>query len=348
MSEKISLLSKVKPSGVKNLNTLTSEGDVLSKNIVFSLIADTAVGLFFCCMVFYLDLYDLSYAGKRLIPHLEEIAKQVELLIHWLMGIPIGLKLNLPLNRFLGNFFLHLLRLWTEFLRLTLRSLSTSPLLRFGVNAALSLVGFGFTFAVAAVSDFVSCLTFHVHCFYIYAARLYQFQLEGIISLSRLFRGKKYNPLRRRVDSIQDESGEWRFFAGTIFFALLIFLFPTTLLYYAIFVAMRLIIHLVQSLLSKVTAKMIFAPFYSVFAAFLFPLFHVDKVTFSWLDADIGRFRESWQGEKLTVLSPVVKMDVVPKKLRQVWKDNEFSVDCENKQTTGLLSNVVFGRIIKS
>lgn len=77
MSEKISLLSKVKPSGVKNLNTLTSEGDVLSKNIVFSLIADTAVGLFFCCMVFYLDLYDLSYAGKRLIPHLEEIAKQV-------------------------------------------------------------------------------------------------------------------------------------------------------------------------------------------------------------------------------------------------------------------------------
>lgn len=79
MSEKFSLLSKIKPSGVKNSNMPTSEGDVLSKNIVLSLIADTAVGLFFCYVVFYLNLYDLSYAGKKLIPHLEEIAKQVSI-----------------------------------------------------------------------------------------------------------------------------------------------------------------------------------------------------------------------------------------------------------------------------
>ena len=173
--------------------------------------------------------------------------------------------------------------------------------------------------------------------------------MEGIISLSRLFHGKKYNPLRQRVDSIQDENGEWRFFAGTIFFALLIFLFPTTLLYYAIFVALRLIIHVVQLLLSKVTKMMIFTPFYSLFLSFLFPLSDVDKVTFSWLTADIERFRENWQGHKLTVLSPVVKMDVVAKTLWQVLKENEFSVDPgENESEPGLMGNVVFGRIIKS
>jgi len=47
----------------------------------------------------------------------------------------------------------------------------------------------------------------HVFCFYAYARRLTLSQLTGCLALSRLFRGKKYNPLRDRSEGFPALSG---------------------------------------------------------------------------------------------------------------------------------------------
>ena len=51
--------------------------------------------------------------------------------------------------------------------------------------------------------------------------------------LQRLFRGKKWNPLRQRVDSMPHTVEQ--LFVGTVGFTVLLFLYPTTLVFYVIF-----------------------------------------------------------------------------------------------------------------
>lgn len=63
--------------------------------------------------------------------------------------------------------------------------------------------------------------------------RLYGLQFKGLVSLSKLFIGKKQNPLRERVDSLQYTHNQ--LFIGTLGFTVLLFLLPTTLLYYSVF-----------------------------------------------------------------------------------------------------------------
>lgn len=94
-----------------------------------------------------------------------------------------------------------------------------------GLSACL-----GLTVALSILSDTIALLTFHIYCFYVYGARwvraprrgpapsgagwgrqpradraasrrLYCLKICGLSSLWRLFRGKKWNVLRQRVDS---------------------------------------------------------------------------------------------------------------------------------------------------
>jgi phosphatidylinositol glycan class Q protein len=59
----------------------------------------------------------------------------------------------------------------------------------------------GLTLQLALLDDIISLLTIHIFCLYTYAQRLFQLQTSVLIELGRLFRGKKYNPLRKRVRS---------------------------------------------------------------------------------------------------------------------------------------------------
>lgn len=94
----------------------------------------------------------------------------------------------------------------------------------------------------------VSCLSVNVSSVYsvqchislckrlslmIHPYRLYGVQVRGLISLWRLFIGRKQNPLRHRVDSCQ--YSHHQLFIGTLAFTILLFLLPTTMLYYAVF-----------------------------------------------------------------------------------------------------------------
>ena len=91
----------------------------------------------------------------------------------------------------------------------------------------------GLQVQICLLQDALNLMTFHIHCFYAYARRLFISQTSGLTSLWRLFRGKKWNPLRNRVDSMPHTVEQ--LFVGTVGFTVLLFLYPTTLVFYVIF-----------------------------------------------------------------------------------------------------------------
>jgi phosphatidylinositol N-acetylglucosaminyltransferase subunit Q len=91
--------------------------------------------------------------------------------------------------------------------------------------------------SISLLSDILSLLTLHIFSFYIASARIYDWQLSILISLFHLFRGKKRNVLRDRIDSCDYDLDQ--LLLGTIMFTLLAFLFPTVMVFYIAFATAR-------------------------------------------------------------------------------------------------------------
>ena len=108
--------------------------------------------------------------------------------------------------------------------------MSLQPLL----PALIYFIGFasfaGATMTIAMFSDLLSLLTVHIYCFYTASARIFNWQLTIIMSLFHLFRGKKHNVLRNRIDSCDYDLDQ--LLLGTILFTLLFFLLPTVAVFY--------------------------------------------------------------------------------------------------------------------
>ncbi|XP_019615078.1 PREDICTED: phosphatidylinositol N-acetylglucosaminyltransferase subunit Q-like [Branchiostoma belcheri] len=219
-----------------------------------SLVLDVFLGV-----AVFLFLSKGNYTKKlatNLIPFADYVATELQDLLHWLMGAPAGLKLNRPLDEFLGRFFLYHIQLWIGYLYIL------RPYLEL-ITWCIGLSGcLGLSVLLALASDTLSMLTFHIYCFYVYAARLYRLQLYGLGSLWRLFRGKKWNPLRQRVDSCQYNVDQ--LFLGTLLFTILLFLLPTTALYYVVFTAFRMAVLTLQGALTKVITTISSFPLFSV------------------------------------------------------------------------------------
>lgn len=90
---------------------------------------------------------------------------------------------------------------------------------------------------ISIFSDLLSLLTLHIYSFYMASARIFNWQLSIIISLFHLFRGKKRNVLRNRIDSC--DYGLDQLLLGTILFTLQFFLLPTVFVFYITFAAAR-------------------------------------------------------------------------------------------------------------
>lgn len=159
----------------------------------------------------------------------------------WLMDWPGGLKLNNELADFFGELFLWVVHLWIAFISLV------KPY--FGL--VISVIGWsgflGLTLSISLISDCLSLLTIHVYSFYVASARIYHWQLVILRSLFHLFRGKKHNVLRNRIDSVHYDLDQ--LLMGTIFFTVLLFLLPTVLVFYLFFAFTRLTIVLTCAML---------------------------------------------------------------------------------------------------
>ncbi|UYV80400.1 PIGQ [Cordylochernes scorpioides] len=197
------------------------------RSLLCSLLGDWLLGVF--------ALWFLTHPCLILDVGLVAIGMVVGLLkslIWWLMGVPAGLKLNRPLNRALGHFFLYHIHLWKTYVYIILPAFSLA-------THTLPYAGLlGLSILLAALADLITIATLHIFCFYGYAAKLHAYETRCLAALWRLFRGKKWNPLRSRVDSYQYSANH--LLLGTFLLTTLGFLLPTVLMYYVVFTLLRL------------------------------------------------------------------------------------------------------------
>jgi phosphatidylinositol glycan class Q protein len=181
-------------------------------------------------------------------------------MITWLMGWPAGLKLNTELAKFLGDMFLWVIDYWAGImaqlepaLPLTIRIIGISSFA--GASLPISLF-----------SDLVSILTLHIYSFYIASAKMYNWQLTILASLFHLFRGKKRNVLRHRIDSCNYDLDQ--LLLGTILFTLLFFLLPTVAVFYATFAGARMAIIALKAALDTWLACLNHFPLFALMLRF--------------------------------------------------------------------------------
>ncbi|XP_045476560.1 phosphatidylinositol N-acetylglucosaminyltransferase subunit Q [Harmonia axyridis] len=219
-------------------------------NLLVSIAFDLMLGLYIIKYFVYYKkdvLFFIEDIGEVAIVTLKE-------LLNYLMGSPIGLKLNHAFNNALGLFFFYNINLWKLFIQ------ELYPMLLNYLQYLIKSGIFGFSFQLALISDILSLTTFHVYCIYVYAAKLFQLQIKSIISLWRLFIGRKYNPLRERVDSCQYT--QHQLFIGTLGFTILLFLLPTTTLYYVVFTTLRLVFLIINGILYRLRYLLRCLPIY--------------------------------------------------------------------------------------
>ncbi|KAK2508958.1 hypothetical protein MC885_018443, partial [Smutsia gigantea] len=232
-----------------------SPGQLMRKaNMLVSLLLDAALGLALLSWLHGTDR--IGQLADALVPMADRVAEGLQHLLQWLMGAPAGLKMNRALDQVLGRFFLYHTHLWISYIHL-MSPFIERILWHVGLSACL-----GLTVALSILSDIIALLTFHIYCFYVYGARLYCLKVCGLSSLWRLFRGKKWNVLRQRVDSCSYDLDQ--LFIGTLLFTILVFLLPTTALYYLVFTLLRLLVVAVQGLVHLLVDLINSLPLYSL------------------------------------------------------------------------------------
>lgn len=115
---------------------------------------------------------------------------------------------------------------------------------------------------ISLFSDLLSLLTLHIYSFYIASARIFDWQLTIIMSLFHLFRGKKHNVLRNRIDSCDYDLDQ--LLLGTILFTLLFFLLPTVIVFYLTFASARMAIITLKASLDTLLACLNHFPLFAL------------------------------------------------------------------------------------
>nr|XP_056722335.1 phosphatidylinositol N-acetylglucosaminyltransferase subunit Q [Euleptes europaea] len=248
-------------------------------NIFVSVLLDVTLGILLMSWLYRKNR--IGHLANALIPMADHVAQQLQDLLQWLMGVPAGLKMNRALDQVLGRFFLYHIHLWISYIHLM------SPFIEMilwyvGLSACL-----GLTVALSILSDIIALLTFHIYCFYVYGARLYCMKIYGLSSLWRLFRGKKWNVLRQRVDSCSYDLDQ--LFIGTLLFTILLFLLPTTALYYLVFTLLRLLVVIVQGLTHLLVDLINSLPLYSILLRLCRPYRLASGVKLRVLEQEAGK-----------------------------------------------------------
>ncbi|PQE31765.1 N-acetylglucosaminyl transferase component protein [Rutstroemia sp. NJR-2017a WRK4] len=176
--------------------------------------------------------------------------------ITWLMDWPAGLKLNTELAAFLGDLFLWVIDHWSSCIE------ALKPVL----PHVIWFIGFssfaGASMPIALFSDLLSILTMHIYSFYMASARIFNWQYTILLSLFQLFRGKKHNVLRKRIDSCDYDLDQ--LLLGTILFTLLFFLLPTVIVFYLTFACARMAIISLKAVLDTLLACLNHFPLFAL------------------------------------------------------------------------------------
>ncbi|KAE8728058.1 N-acetylglucosaminyl transferase component family protein / Gpi1 family protein, putative isoform 2 [Hibiscus syriacus] len=134
----------------------------------------------------------------------------------WLMGVPAVFKSPWI---FVGSLFIYFIK-----------------------GLAILAILFGVTIPVALVIDIIAIVTLHVSTLHWLISILYSQQLHALAALWRIFRGRKWNPLRQRLDSFDYTVKQH--VVGSLLLTPLLLLLPTTSVFYIFFSIMNTTISL--------------------------------------------------------------------------------------------------------
>lgn len=211
-------------------------------NTVWLIVNDILLGRIFY-FVLMNNLRYLELLFEEYIPVYDQLLSNI---VRWLMNSPAGFKLNNELASFLGQLIIWVLYIWR---RLVLNSLTSNIGLLLKCIAIITKYG-GISMFFCTVLDLVNILFLNIYGFYVACTRLYFWQLNIIMSLFKLFYGKKYNVLRNRVDFNDYEFDQ--LLLGIIVFSILIYLMPTVFIFYLTFAVARICLLIITSTLKFV------------------------------------------------------------------------------------------------
>ncbi|KAM3422151.1 hypothetical protein BST61_g2521 [Cercospora zeina] len=234
-------------------------------------------------------------------------------MLTWLMDYPAGLKLNNELATFLGDLFLWVIEYWNGCM-MELRPALPSLIRIIGVTSFA-----GASLPISMFSDLLSVLTMHIYCFYVASARIYNWQLTIIISLFHLFRGKKRNILRSRIDSCDYDLDQ--LLLGTILFTLLFFLLPTVAVFYATFAGARMAIIALKAALDTWLACLNHFPLFALMLRVKDSRRLPGGIQFESQDIPRALLLASESSDELAKVSPTsyVKLKSIPLPLSQTF-----------------------------
>ncbi|KLO14228.1 Gpi1-domain-containing protein [Schizopora paradoxa] len=177
-------------------------------------------------------------------------------ILTWLDNWPAGLKLNTELSHFLFLLFTGLAKAW-EYVLIRVEPRIESLIILVSVFGP-----FGLTMLLSVISDLLTITTFHLIVSYHIMCVIHRVMLTTANSLWNLFRSKRYNTLRRRLESSHYDLDQ--LLLGSMFFTLVTFLFPTSLVYYALFASSRLLILSVSVSIQALTSAMNHFPLFAL------------------------------------------------------------------------------------
>ena len=195
---------------------------------------------------------------------------------------PAGFKLNTDLGKFLGDLYI-----WTiGFCQNIILKLDRGSQHFNYISLMSKILGLlcyygGCSFLLSFLIDGINLITLHIYGFYYCSAKIYRRQLEIIKSLFQLFRGKKYNVLRNRIDNLNNYELDNnnnnnttaidgfgfdidQLLLGTLLFMMMIFLLPTVFAFYLVFFIMHLLILMSLNLLENLQIIICFIPLFVI------------------------------------------------------------------------------------
>lgn len=198
---------------------------------------------------------------------------------------PFGIKLNAELTHFLSELFLWII----DFTYLYIIKPLTEEemlvrLLKINYNIMSTI---GATFGLSITVDFLSLCSFHIFLFYHIINKLYSWQLNAMINLYYLFRGKKKNKLRKRVDFNYFELDQ--LLMGTLLFIIMVYLTPTVLAFYISYIVLRLFLIYTEVGLESVIALINHFPLFALLLRAKDPKRLPGGVSFDIIRDDDGR-----------------------------------------------------------
>lgn len=180
--------------------------------------------------------------------------------ISWFVGWPAGFKMNDDLNVVLSFVTRSVLRTWRD--TVTHEAMQSENVLHRIYTVWMVVSCCGASFSLAFVADCSNIATQHLRLAFRFMSLIYKCFQSLLSCLLLMFRGRKTNPLRKRVDAADFSVDQMLF--GALLATATAFLFPTLAFYYFYLALVRMVIYLVQELLSAMSFVCCYLPIFPV------------------------------------------------------------------------------------